>query len=465
MGLIHNFVNWGIDLIDDTEKDMRRIGQRLGFMPLTWRQVVMQYPSKDGLLWRVPDPDVAMANSLSRIQAIIVSEYERALVLKDGMLTEQVILPPGSYDIRRTMQIRGQIEIIWTTTSEFQMRWGVPDVLTRDRVGIGASGYCTAAIVAPDLFLTNVAGNVQVYTREHMATFARPEVSSILRDLMARKTVMEFMEARDEFLQAAQEKLQPAFDRWGLEFRGLNIENHRIPEEFRQAAAARRQIQLVKEAELEGAQADVNLAQLEAQKRYFLAQAEATKYYVIEDAQVESMRRQLSIGMDPLRLKMAEAMETAAANPSQGSLVDSRVQIINQLSGLLNTPAPPGTPPAVPANPPVTPGPMSLVGPTNPMAPPNGFFPASEPAAPPPGSGNSGGFPSFVPPVPSEPVSGSLVRNAPSAGSTSSSETMNREKIEGMLDKLDERFANGEISEQTYLMMRDKWQKKLDQLP
>jgi uncharacterized membrane protein len=38
---------------------------------------------------------------------------------------------------------------------------------------------------------------------------------------------------------------------------------------------------------------------------------------------------------------------------------------------------------------------------------------------------------------------------------------MTREKIEEMLDKLDERFANGEISEQTYLMLRDKWQKRL----
>lgn len=42
---------------------------------------------------------------------------------------------------------------------------------------------------------------------------------------------------------------------------------------------------------------------------------------------------------------------------------------------------------------------------------------------------------------------------------------MTREKIEEMLDKLDERFANGEMSEQTYLKMREKWEKKLDALP
>jgi len=41
---------------------------------------------------------------------------------------------------------------------------------------------------------------------------------------------------------------------------------------------------------------------------------------------------------------------------------------------------------------------------------------------------------------------------------------MTREKIEEMLDKLDERFANGEISEQVYLTMQSKWQKRLEQL-
>src|SRR5260370_2134344 len=119
MGLLHGLVNLGIRVMDNTETDLHRLGHRLGFMPLSWRQVVMQNRSKDGLLWRVPDPDVAMASSLSRIQAIVVSEYERAMVLKDGMLTEQVILPPGLYDISRTVQILGQIEVIWTTTSWF----------------------------------------------------------------------------------------------------------------------------------------------------------------------------------------------------------------------------------------------------------------------------------------------------------------------------------------------------------
>src|SRR5689334_22096861 len=100
MGLLHSLVNLGIQVMDNTEKDIQRVGQRLGFMPLSWQRIAMTNPAKRGLLWRVPDPDIPMANSLSRLQAIIVSEYERAMVLKDGMLLEQVVLPPGLYDIR-----------------------------------------------------------------------------------------------------------------------------------------------------------------------------------------------------------------------------------------------------------------------------------------------------------------------------------------------------------------------------
>jgi len=468
MGLLdipHNLVNWGIHVMDYAEEDIHHLGQRLGFMPLSWHRIAMKNPAKRGLLWRVPDPDIQMANSLSRIQAIIVSEYERALVLKDGMLIEQAVLPPGMYDIRRTVQVRGQIEIIWTTTTEVQLRWGVADVLTQDRVSIGASGSYTAAIIAPDVFVSSLAGHEQVYTKEHLAQSTKSTLSGALRDLMARKTVMEFQLARQEFIDAAQEMLQPNFERWGLELRGLTIEHQQIPEEFREAAARQVKIRMEKEAQIEGAKGDVDLAQLEAQKRYFLAQAEASKYYVIQDAEVESMRRQLSIGIDPLKLKMAEAMQQFATHPGQGSVIDNRAQIIAQLSAGINTSNANSPmhvdngaiPPAVPAMGPhwgrpasgdqpggipgsiVAPGAASYVEQTNPT-----------------------GLPSFVPPVQSASPAAAPVPSGPlSTGET----TMTRAKIEEMLDKLDDRFANGEMSEQTYLMLRGKWQKKLDTIP
>lgn len=452
MGLL----KFGINLMENTEKNLKDIGQRLGYMPLSWRQVIMSRPDKDGLMWRVPDPDVAMASSLSRIQSILVSEYERAMVLKDGMLTEQVVLPPGLYDISRTVQIRGQLEIIWTTTSEFQLRWGLPDVITSDRVSIGASGFFRAAIIDPEAFLRNAGSNRQVFKKEEMATFAKPEVDSLLRDLVARKTVLEFQLARQEFIDAAREILQPIFERWGLEFRGLTIENQRIPEQFREAAAQRTIVSMEKEAQIAAATEDVNLAQLEAQKKYYLAQAEATKYYITGSAEVENMRRQLSIGMDPLKLKMAEAMEILAATPSEGSLVDGRVQIMNYLSGSLNSFA--GGAPANPAGAanPNFGQPIGLPAPTT----PGGNFNSNTqgPAAP-------DGFAPFVPPNALD-VSGSGPLSTPIQSSpTGNTGGLTREKIQEMLDKLDERLIAGEITEQKHSELYDRLQKKLSEVP
>ncbi len=430
MGLLHSLVNWGIRVMDNTDTDLRRIGQRLGYIPLSWRQVVATNPTKDGLLWRAPDPDVPMANALSHTQALLVSEHEQVMVLRNGTLLKGmergVLLPPGLYDIGR-MQMRDQVEIIWTTTRELRLRWGVADVLTKDRISIGASGYYSAVITDPEEFVRNVAGNAQVYKEDQLYAFAKAEVNAVLRDLIAHKTVMEFQLARQEFIYASEEVLQPIFARWGLEFRGLTVENQNIPEQFRSAAAGRTIISMEKEAQLEGEIANVTLAKLEAQKAFYLAQAEANKLRALGQVDVELMQQQLAIGVDPLELKRIEAAETLAANPSEGTLIDNRAQVMQQIL-------------PQPLNPPGMP--VSFLGPV---------VSAGSPLInPPPLSGNLGGE--------------SLPGRIAAPGSTSTSSTPSREKIQEMLAKLDERLISGEISEQKHSELYERLQKRLDDM-
>lgn len=411
----------GIRLLDNADTDLQRIGQRLGFMPLSWRRVVMMDKSRDGLMWRIPDPAVAAASSLMRVQAIIVAENERVMVLRDGMLGEQTVLPPGLYDIRRTTELRGQIDVIWFTTREFQLRWGVGDIITKDRVTVGASGYYNAKIVDPEMFLRNVAGNEQVYKEMQLLNFAKPHVSTAIRDMMARKTVMEFQLAQPEFQLACVEALMPRFEPWGLEFCGLTIESQNIPEEFRQAAQLQTIVRMEKEAQIEGAKANLTLAELEMQKAQYATLAEANRLRTLGNVRVEVMQNQLNAGIDPLELQKIEAIEILAEHPSEGTLVDNRPQIVNQL-----LPQPPMMPPA---------GPVIVTG--NP----------------------------FVPSVPQYSQASSSPANAPvSSNAGGSGEAMTREKIEEMLDKLDERFANGEISEQVYMTLQAKWNNRLEKL-
>ncbi len=409
---------WGIRQMDKVEGNIHVVSKILGFMPLSWRQVVMNDKSRDGLMWRIPDPSVRQASSLVNVQAILVTEQEQVLVLKDGTLGERIILPPGLYDIRRTETLRGQIEVIWFTTRNIQLRWGVGDILTTDRITIGASGTFNTAIVDPVQFLTSVAGNEQVYKESQLLEITKPHVSNAIRNQMSHTSVMEFQQAQPVFEQACYEVLAPRFASLGLEFRGLTVEAQNIPEEFRRSAGRKVIVSMDKEAEIEGAQADVELAKLKAQQDEAALLLEVRRRQLLGNVSINIMQNEMSSGLDPLELQRIEALKILAENPAEGVLVDNRPQIVSQL---------------MPPPPPVTP-------PINPM------IVTLAPAQPP-------------------TIINSSPTNVSPTSTPSSGETMSREKIQEMLDKLDERFANSEISEQVYLMLQDKWQKRLAQLP
>ncbi len=426
MGLLHSFVNWGISVVDNTETDLRRIGQRLGYLPLSWRQTVMNNPAKEGLLWRIPDPQVPMASSLVRVQALLVAENEQVLMLRNGVLSRGpergVLLPPGLFDIARVDR-RDQIEVIWISMREIRLRWGVSDVLTQDGIGVGASGHCNARIIDPEDFFFAVAPNDQIYKEEQLVTFTKPVISSNVRDLIARKTVTEFQVAQQEFIEACREKLRPAFRRWGLEFLELTIDNQNIPPEFRQALSGRTIVTLEKAAQIEGAKADIQLAQLEAQKALYLAQIEAAKLRALGQVNIEMMQSQMGLGIDPMELKRIEALNTLAANPGEGALIDNRPQIAGQLLGR-----------------------QPIQHPVEPVIIPGTIMPFAQQSLPPGNQGYSSNSGPLTPPT---------------ANTTG---PLTREKIQEQLDRLDERLINGEISDQKHTELYNRLQKKLDEL-
>jgi hypothetical protein len=132
------------------------------------------------------------------------------------------------------------------------------------------------------------------------------------------------------------------------------------------------------------------------------------------------MQNQLGSGLDPLELQRLEAIKILAEHPSEGTLTDNRPQIINQV-----LPQPPTTPAINPV----------IVAGT---------------------------------PFLASPQTQNIVNSAPANAAqppAAQSEAMSREEIVEILDKLDKRLVDGEISEQIYLTLQDKWQKRLSQLP
>jgi hypothetical protein len=440
MGLI----DWGINRISNADADLAKLGRVMGFVPISWRQVVSMRPDRDGVMWRIPDPAVQQVSILKNIMAVLVTVQEQVMVLRDGMAGEQILLPPGVYDLRKTNMLKGQIEVIWFTTQDISLPWGVPDALTNDGASVGASGMYKVRIADPFQFLTRLARNEQVYTEDKLDEACGGPVAQAIQNLIADINLMDFYKAHPKLENACYEYLaNPVrFPQWGLEFRGLTIDNRRISDEDRRGmkeigglatkvsvAEADKALLLADKArQIELAEADqsILLAQrkmqaeqfnimIEAQRQQMLNSVDAQRIQMLGGAEAEVMRNQMGIGLDPLELQRIEAIQKLAENPSQGTLIDNRPQILSQL---------------IPQQPVIQP---MMVAP-------------------------------MLPPVPSPVQPQNLITPPPAPVAPSSGE-MTREKIEEMLDKLDDRFANGEISEQVYLSLQDKWQKRLAKLP
>ena len=415
--------NWGIRKLENAGTDLRRIGQALGFMPISWRDVVSMDKTRDGVMWRIPDPQVPRASSLLGVQAIFVMENELVMVMRDGRLDDQAILPPGLYDIRQLTALRGRIEVIWCTTGEFQLPWGAGDVLTQEGESVGAFGTYQIRVVDPVRLLGSVARNWQVYKEDQLGNdLTRTQVVSKLGGIFAGKSINELRPRQAEIQLACKEALLPPFERWGLEFLGLTIERINYPDGYLEASRQGNRVSLAKQAQIKGAEADITLAMLEAQKEQYRILTEASRLRAIGNVNVEIMQNQLGAGIDPLELQKIEAIKELAKHPSEGTLIDNRPQIVSQL--LPQPPVSPAVPVIVAGNP-------------------------------------------FIPSMPQQQLNQASSLPAPvnaTPAGGGSGEAMTREKIEEMLDKLDERFANSEISEQVYLTLQAKWQNRLEKL-
>lgn len=406
MGLL---VNWGIRKLENAERDIQSISDKLGFKPLSWRDIVSMDKTRDGVMWRIPDPHVPPASSLFSVQAIFVMENELVMVMQDGRLDDGLLLP-GLYDIKQLTALRGQLGVVWFTTREFQLRWGIGigDVFTKDRISVGAYGTYQINVVNPELFYHSAAGNWQVYTEEQLSELTKPPIISAISGMIRYWDVLELQSAQSEIQHACKEALMPSFQRWGLEFCGLTM-RLTIPEAFRQAVQQQTIVRLEKEAQIEGAKGDVTITG-------YTTLAEVERLRALENARVEIMRNQLNAGINPLELQKIEVLKLLAEHPAEGPLVDARPQIVGQL--LSQSPVPQSPVPQFPL-----------------MPPTESVFVTIDPP---------------VAPTPQLNAPASLPENASSKTASSTGETIAREKIMQVLDDLFDLYINGKLTEQEY---------------
>jgi membrane protease subunit (stomatin/prohibitin family) len=264
-----------------------------------------------------------------------------------------------------------------------------------------------------ETFNREVVQGAIVFSEVDLQRFLLPRLQGVLRTVMTRFAALELQQQRDVFANAVRQHVADALTRLGLAIVDLEVVEIGLPAEFKAA---------ISEATLVShtGKAAVLQASVAAQVKQLEAQALAQAALVQGQAQLQLMAQMQTQGIDPLRMKALEALQSFAEHPAEGVVTDPRAGLFGTvamaaLSGGQQAPA--ALAPALMAS-----APVPAAAPAAPVAPPAAGVPASAPA-----------------PAATDPSV----------------------DLERQLDALVERLAEGKISEETYKKLSERLEAKI----
>ena len=409
MGLASWFIGLGIKV----EGVATQIGKRTGAIPLQWPA-----GQSESVIWRLPRDPHERATIFSKLQTIVVNEGEVAVVLENGVAGGS--LPPGRYEFERA-RVVGSLDVIWIKTGQRDIRWGVGNISTSDGIQVSGSGVIYLKVTDGVLFNSEVVQGEMLLPVTQLQRLLLPRVQGVLRSEMARTQALALQTERDVFQSTIKDRLDETFAEMGLSIAGFEVVEVNLPPEFKAAIAQATMTQHTGTAKLIAAQQQAQMRQIESTAE---AQARLTEGM----SNVQLMEAMQDRGIDPLKLKALEALETYAENPRGGGVIGGDMagaQLFGQVAASALAGSEIGksgrTVPTVPqlqaTNEPVTVEPPTTVIPT-----------APGPAAP----------PSDVP----EKLA----------------------KVEEQIEKLDDKLLDGEISEDYHEKMMARLEAKREKL-
>jgi regulator of protease activity HflC (stomatin/prohibitin superfamily) len=409
--------SWLLGLGVRAENTAASVGVRTGAIPLQWpargsapSDGTAGVVGEGSLIYRLPREPEKRASIFSKSQTIIVNEGETAVVLEDGRSSGA--LEPGRYTFEKA-RIVGSLDIVWLKTGQQTVKWGIGNVLSVDGIQVSGRGILFLRVANPVTFNAEVVQGAITLSEVDLQRFLMPRVQGVLRQVVASLPARALMMERDAFFLSIRNNLGPQVEHMGLQIVDLEVVEVNLPPEYKAAIAQHAMVAATEQARLLEAQTAARVSQIEAS-----AAAQARLATGMADVQLLATLQ--AQGIDPLKLKALEALQAMAENPSQGGLLGgdtARAVLFGQVAtAALNNPS---APPVIPAAP---------------MTPPPQITEA--------------------PPPPRDPMV------APGAGDTAAKIA----SVEEQIDKLVERLALGEISEDTYNKLVARLEARLAQL-
>jgi len=394
--------DWILGLGIRAEQAAQGFGTRTGAVPLQWPA-----GPRGSLIYRLPRDPHQRASIFSTTQTIVVNEGELAVVLEDGR--SQGALPPGRYVFQKA-RITGSLDIVWIATGQQTVKWGIGNVSSTDGIQLSANGVVYVRVEDAQRFNSEVVQGALGLAEIDLQRFLMPRIQGVLRALLAKWAALDLQAERDAFAAAVKQALGETVRAMGLAIVDFEVVEINFPPEFKAVIAQAAMATHSGRAALVEAQTKAQMIQIEAA-------AAAQAQLLAGTAQVQVMAQLQAQGIDPLKLKALDALQTFAANPPQGGMLlggdPARAALFGQLAAAAVTPGVPvATAPALPAG-----------------APPQAL------------------------PVQPAPAAAPAAEGAPT-----------EQDLERQLDALTERLAEGKISEETYNKLSARLEAKLQQL-
>lgn len=385
--------DWILGLGIRAEQAAQGFGTRAGAVPLQWPA-----GPRTSMIYRLPRDPHQRASIFATEQTIVVNEGELAVVLEDGK--SNGALEPGRYVFQKA-RVTGSLDIVWIVTGQQCLKWGIGNVTSTDGIQLSANGVVYLRIQEARLFNAEVVQGAATLGEVDLQRFLMPRIQGVLRTVLATWAALDLQAQREVFAGAVKESLGATLGSMGIGIVDFEVVEINFPPEFKAVIAQAAMASHSGKAALVEAQTKAQMVQLEAM-------AAAQAQLLTGSAQVQLMAQMQAQGIDPLKLKALDALQTMAANPTQGGMMiggDPRVALFGQVAAAAMMPG--VTPPAAP--------------------------PAQLP----------------------EPAK-MVTAGAGSAGSV--------EDLERQLDALTERLAEGKITEETYNKLSARIEGKLAQL-
>lgn len=387
--------SWLLELGVRAEGMAQQVGVRQGSVPLTW-----PVGNRGSLIYRLPRDPHQRASIFANAQTIVVQDGELAVVLEDGRA--QGTLEPGRYTFQKA-RVTGSLDVIWLSGGQQTFKWGIGNVTSADQIQVSANGVLYLRVVDAGRFVHEVVQGAVTLSEIDLQRFLLPRIQGVLRTTLARFEAIALQSEREVFSDTTKKALGATLDAMGLAILDLEVVEIGLPPEFKAA---------IQQATLVG---HTNRAQkLEAEQRIQIqlleAQAAAQAQLTAGMAQVQVMAQLQAQGIDPLKLRALEALQTFAATPAQGPMIgaDPRAALFGQVA-------------------------MAALQPGQPAPPPVQALP------------------------PSAPIQATVVQTE----ATAPLATENAADVERQIDALVERLAEGKISEDTYNKLVARLEAKL----